>query len=47
MKLKLNTAQQSALKLVEDKLHLVDLIWIIITEKFTFILSWVGGGGMD
>ena len=32
MKLKLNTAQQSALKLVEDRLHLVDLNWIIITE---------------
>ena len=32
MKLKLNTAQQGALKLFEDRLHLVDLNWIIITE---------------
>ena len=34
MKLKLNTAQQSALKLVEDRLHLVGLDWIIITKNW-------------
>ena len=34
MKLKLNTAQQSALKLVEDRLRIVGLDWIIITKNW-------------
>ena len=46
MKLKLNTAQQSSLKLVEARLHLVVLNWIIITKELTCkILSRVGWAG--
>ena len=44
MKLKLNTAQQSSLKLVEVRLHLVVLNKLIVTKEFTCkILSLVGG----
>ena len=43
MKLKLNTAQQSSLKLVEVRLHLVVLNKLIVTKEFTCkILSLVG-----
>ena len=33
IKLKLNLAQQRALKLIGDRLHLVGLNWIIVTEE--------------
>ena len=46
MKLKLNTAQQSSLKLVEARLHLVVLNWIIVTKELTckYIHGWGGDG---
>ena len=50
IKLKLNLAQQRALKLIGDRLHLVGLNWIIVTEELSCkILSRVGGwvGGRD
>ena len=50
VKLKLNLAQRSALKLIGDRLHLVGLNWIIVTEELSCkILSRVGGsvGGRD
>ena len=44
IKLKLNLAQQRALKLIGDRLHLVGLNWIIVTEELSCkILSRVGG----
>ena len=35
IKLKLNLAQRSALKLIGDRLHLVGLNWIIVTEELS------------
>ena len=35
IKLKLNLAQQRALKLIGDRLHLVGLNWIIVTEELS------------
>ena len=47
IKLKLNLAQQRALKLIGDRLHLVGLNWIIVTEELSCkILSRVGGWGV-
>ena len=45
IRLKLNLAQHSALKLIGDRLHLVGLNWIIVTEELSCkILSRVGDG---
>ena len=42
----LNTAQQNSLELVDVRLHIVGLNWIILTIELTYkILSRVGGGG--